>query len=137
MLVAVVLLAGCSTPATRLRDDPSAAAGLDAPTLERIRRREVVVGDSEAVVRLALGRPQRTTPMADGGTTMEFRDRPRDPNDYIVLDVRYRVVYDPVTRSNVTTTEQVRPGLYPHLRTHLIRVNLHDGRVSAIKVDED
>ena len=88
-------------------------------------------------VRLALGRPLRTAPVADGGATWFYRDRPRDPNDYIAGGIRYRVVFDPVTRRNITTTERVHARLYPHLRTHLIQVSMRDGRVSSLKIAED
>ncbi len=136
-IMAAMLLAACSSFETRLREDPSAVAGLDERTLARVRRREIAVGDSEAIVRLALGRPLRTAPLADGGAMWFYRDRPRDPNDYIAGGFRYRVVFDPVKRGNTTTIEPVDARLFPNLRTHLIRVSIRDGRVSALKIEED
>lgn len=137
ILVAVVVAGGCTSVEKRLRENPSALAGLDEPTVARIRRGEVAVGDTEALVRLALGRPQCTAPRADGGTTWFFRDRPRDPNDYIVAGFRHRVEFDPVTRTNLTTVEPVPDHLFAYLRTHQIRVGIRDGRVVDIKIVED
>ena len=137
ILLAVILVVGCTSVESRLRENPSAMAGLDEPTVARVRRGEIAVGDSEAVVRLALGRPMRTAPLADGGATWFYRDGPRDPNDYIAGGFRHRVVFDPVTRTNVNTVEPISAHAFPNLRTHLIRVIIRDGRVVDIKVEED
>jgi hypothetical protein len=122
---------------SRLRENPSAVAGLDEQTVARIRRGEIVVGDSEAIVRLALGEPMRTEPRAEGGATWFYRAESRDPNDYIAGGFRHRVVFDPVTRTNLTTVEPVPDYLFPNLRTHLIRVGVRDGRVIDVKIQED
>jgi outer membrane protein assembly factor BamE (lipoprotein component of BamABCDE complex) len=132
----VFALAGCTSPAIRIRDDPSAFAGLDAATQERVQQGKIAIGDSEAAVRLALGRPRRIDALPDGAVWF-YTDRPRDPNDYITGGFRHRVVFDPVTRTNVVTIEPVDDRLFPYLRTHTIRVSIRNGRVTAVATDED
>jgi len=127
----VLAFAGCTSPATRIRDNPSAFFALDAATQERVRRGEIAVGDTAEIVRLAMGRPLRITDSPDGQTWV-YRDRPRDPNDYITNGFRHRVEFDPVTRGNVVTIEPVDDRLFPNLRSHTIQVSLRGGRVTRI-----
>ena len=134
--IVVVGVSGCSSTATRIRENPAVFAGLDAGTQERIQQGKIEVGDPEEAVRLALGRPRRIAKIPDGGVWF-YSDRPRDPRDYISGGFRRRVLFDPVTRTNVVTVEPVGDHLFPNLRTHTTQVTLRGGRVADIAVVED
>ena len=132
----LAVLAGCTSPAERLRQNPNALAGVDAATRAKISRGEIAVGFTPEMVRIALGKP---LDIVHRGTDEQwlYRDHPRNPNDYISGGFRHRVEYDPVNRVNVTTVEPVDARLFPSLRTHTIRVTFRDGRVAAINSSED
>jgi hypothetical protein len=61
----LVFLAGCSTPATRIRQSPELFAQLSPEQQEMIRRGQVAVGFNAEMVRLALGEPDRYTARTD------------------------------------------------------------------------
>ena len=134
--ILIVAVAGCTSPAIRIQDNPTVFARLDAATQERIQQGKIEVGDAEEAVILALGRPRRVAKLPDGGVWF-FSDRPRDPNDYISGGFRRRVVFDPVTRTNVVTVEPVGDRLFSNLRTHTTQVTIRNGRVVAIDKVED
>jgi hypothetical protein len=56
----LVLAAGCSTPDTRIKNNPEAFNRLTAPQQDMIRKGQVGLGFDESMVRLALGDPDRT-----------------------------------------------------------------------------
>jgi hypothetical protein len=117
VLAALMALAGCHSTS--------------APTGE-----PVAAGFSAAQVQQAMGKPLRveTTP---GGEVWTYRDRPRNPNDFVHLGHRRRVEFDPVRRTNVIIVESVRDREFPELRSHTIRVTFRDGQVAAIDSTED
>lgn len=137
MAAAVLIAEGCSSPASRIESNPAAVAGLDAATQARLRRGEIAVGDGEDLVRVAMGQPLRTHELPGGGIEWLYRDRPRDPNDYVAAGFRHRVEFDPVQRGNITIIEPVDDRLYPQLRTHTIRVAFLNGRVTGVTSQED
>ena len=64
--VCAVWLAGCSTPETRIRDNPETFAQLTPQQQELVRAGRVGVGFDMAAVKLALGDPDRVTLRSDG-----------------------------------------------------------------------
>lgn len=61
MALSSVWLAGCSTPDTRIRADPSAFAQLSPQQQQLVRAGRVGIGYSMEAVKLALGNPDRVT----------------------------------------------------------------------------
>lgn len=57
--LAAVLLAGCSTVDSRIKEHADLFASLPADAQDRLRRGGVEVGDSKDMVYIALGRPHR------------------------------------------------------------------------------
>jgi hypothetical protein len=137
--LAVAALTGCQSPATRIAQNPGALANVDPATEAQIRRGEIAVGFTPEMVRLAMGAPLRIDAARDsgGGETWLYRDRPRNPNDFVRAGYRRRVEFDPVRRSNVIITEPVDDRAFPQLRTHSIYVDFREGRVAAIRSVED
>lgn len=69
-LVAVAVLAGCSTPQSRAQRNPELLASLPPEVQERVQRGEIDIGDSQEVVRVALGKPDRRyTELTEAGRT--------------------------------------------------------------------
>jgi hypothetical protein len=65
-------VSGCSTPATRIRQNPELFAQLTPAQQEAIRRGQVAVGFTAEMVRLALGEPDRYSTRTDADGTSEI-----------------------------------------------------------------
>ena len=61
-----LLLAACTSPQSRIDDNPTAFSSLPAEQQALIKQGKVGVGFSEAAVKLALGEPQRISKRTDG-----------------------------------------------------------------------
>jgi len=72
MLVAVAALAGCSTPATRIRANPQLFASIAPADQELIRQGQVAIGFTPDMVQLALGRPDAIAQRVDASGTSEI-----------------------------------------------------------------
>lgn len=70
-LAAALILAGCSTPQTRINRSPEVFARLSPHEQELIQQGQVEVGFSAEAVRLALGEPDRITMRTDADGTSE------------------------------------------------------------------
>jgi len=67
-------LAGCSTPATRIKNNPEAFARLPAAQQALVRAGQIGMGMDETAVRLAAGEPDRITVRTDAdGETRVWR----------------------------------------------------------------
>ena len=60
-LAAGLVLAGCATPATRIRENPAAFDRATPAQQELIKQGKVAIGFDESLVQLALGAPDRIT----------------------------------------------------------------------------
>jgi hypothetical protein len=130
------ILLGCSTPATRIRAHPEVVAGLDEKDLAKIRRGEIAVGYSAAMVELALGKPLSILTAAGEDPVWLYQDRPRNDADFVSGGFRRRVVFDPVIRGNVVVVESVDDRTFPSLRSHTIKIAFKNGKVVAISSEE-
>ena len=65
LAVAIGFFSGCTTPETRIRQNPELFASLPSEQQEMIRRGQVAVGFSAEMVRLALGEPDRFSTRTD------------------------------------------------------------------------
>jgi len=74
MIVAVAALAGCSTPASRIRANPGLFATFAPADQELVRKGEIALGFTPDMVRLALGKPDITSQrITSSGTTETWR----------------------------------------------------------------
>lgn len=96
----------------------------------------VAVGFTADQVQRAMGKPLRVE-ISPTGETWIYRDRPRNPRDFVRAGHRRRVEFDPVRRSEVIIVEPVRAREFPELRSHTIQVTFRDGQVAAINSTED
>jgi len=81
MIVAAVTLAGCSTPASRIKANPDLFATFAPADQALVRKGEIALGFTPDMVRLALGKPDITTRRTNAsGTTETWRWQSYDAN---------------------------------------------------------
>ena len=136
LVAASLLLAGCHTPTTRVRDYPVSQAQFDAKTRDKIKRGIIEPGFTPEMVYRALGKPTEPASSIVDATrdgTWIYRDFHRDDRDFVPAGFRRRVIFDPVKRSDVVVTEPVDPQLRPRLEPHSLHVTFRDGKVVEIQ----
>jgi hypothetical protein len=86
LLVAALVVAGCASPASRIRRNPELFASIPAAEQELIKQGRIGIGFTPDMVRLALGEPDYIARRIDRtGTAEIWRYRSFDPD----LDVRF------------------------------------------------
>lgn len=71
-LAALAFLAGCATPETRIRKNPTVFASFTPAEQELVRQGRVAIGFTPPMVRIALGEPDRITQRIDKNGTSEI-----------------------------------------------------------------
>ena len=66
------VLAGCSTPQSRINDNPAVFARLTPEQQQMIKEGKVAIGFDQAMVKLALGDPDRVRERTDASGTSEI-----------------------------------------------------------------
>jgi hypothetical protein len=129
-------LAGCNTFERRAEEKSDTFFALDEATRERLRERNLRVGDTLDMVYIAMGAPdeRRVRHSADGSDTtwvynaywQEYQGQALvGYRRYVVRDSetgRYRIYYEPVRESVFAPREEER-----------IRVTFRDDKVTAIE----
>lgn len=72
LVVAVLMLAGCSTPASRIREHPQIFSQLTPAQQDLIRHGQIAVGFTKEMVELALGSPDHITTRTDAKGVTEI-----------------------------------------------------------------
>ncbi len=130
VLPALLAVAGCATPDSRIKKNPELFASFPPDVQETVKAGNIEVGYTEDMVQIALGRPDRlySRRTKDGETTVwaytatdyssdrqrvkadfRYRDssgRYRDTSDWVWVDVRQEKEYDRLRvefRSGVVT----------------------------------
>ena len=86
LALCALALAGCSTPGTRIRDNPAAFARLSPDQQALVRAGQIALGFDMAAVRLALGAPYRITIHTDAaGQTQTWHYVEPDTNERPVI----------------------------------------------------
>ncbi|MBN1268577.1 MAG: hypothetical protein JXB04_03240 [Kiritimatiellae bacterium] len=107
LILAAVVLAGCSTPDYRIKQNPDLYNSFPPEVQERVRGGNIGIGYTRDMVFIALGKPNReyVRTTADGTTevwsytdTTTTRERQRVEGDFRVRDAggRFRTVRDTV-----------------------------------------
>jgi hypothetical protein len=123
------LIAGCSTPETRIRDNPTAFNQLTPAQQDMIRKGQVGLGFDETMVHLALGDPDRIrTRVSSTGTTVVWIYTDWEDADYGMP--LYRGYFHHYWGAPFYPYYMSYPGRYAHDQT---RVTLQDGKVIAVE----
>ncbi|HEX2099201.1 MAG TPA: hypothetical protein VHF69_00975 [Candidatus Synoicihabitans sp.] len=132
----VLLLSGCSTFERRSQERAATFNQLDDATRERLRQREIFVGDNFDMVYIALGAPdeKRERVTGDGSETTWIYNRywQEYRGERTVGFQRY-VVYNRKTKSYFVVYEPVRQSLYEERLEERLRVYFKNGQVTAIE----
>ncbi len=129
-VAAALLLAGCSTPATRIRDHPAIFSSLTPAQQDLIRHGQIAIGFTKEMVELALGNPDHITTRTDAnGVTQIWRYTTYETPDGFPLYTgwyqRYYCWGDPLFPYYLD---------YPYRRERdHYRVTFKSGKVSAIE----
>ncbi len=129
LLGAALGIGGCSTPATRIRDNPAIFARLTPAQQDLIRKGQIAIGFDQEMVQLALGDPDHITTRTDAnGVSEVWRYTTYESPDGMIL---YRGWYhryywrDPLFPYYLD---------YPYRREHdHIRVTFKDGKVVSVE----
>ncbi len=135
-LLASVLLAGCNTFERRAEEKSDIFVALDEATRERLRERNLLVGDTEDMVYIALGAPdeRRVRHSADGSeTTWVYNAYWQEYQGQALVGYRRYVVRDPRTGRFQIFYEPVRESVFVPREEERIRVSFRNGRVTAIE----
>ncbi|MBP9914210.1 MAG: hypothetical protein KBF26_12485 [Opitutaceae bacterium] len=139
-LLALALLAGCSTIDSRIKEKSALFAGVDAATQEKLRQGTVEINYTPDMVYIALGKPddklERIT-AAGREFTWIYSSYTQEYAGTGVVGHRRTVVYDPLTKSYQVFWEPVVTDVYRNRVDDRIRVTFHDGRVSVIEQVKD
>lgn len=132
VLAAVVALAGCSTPASRIKKNPELFASFPPEAQQQIQQGQIDLGFTPDMVSMALGEPNRIYNRTTTEGSVEVwsytskstsTDRQR-----VSANIRYR---DADGRSR-STTEWVWVDVARDTEYERIRVEFKDGKVAAI-----
>lgn len=132
----LVVLAGCSTFETRTRERAATFNQLDAITQERLRQREIRVGDTFDMVYIALGAPdEKREKITDAGaeTTWIYNRYWQEYRGEYTVGFRRFVIYNPKTKSYFVVHEPVREPVYENRVEERMRVYFKNGQVTAIE----
>jgi hypothetical protein len=136
VLLALVLLAGCNTFERRAEEKADVFVALDDATRERLRERNLLVGDTEDMVYIALGAPdeRRVRHSADGSeTTWVYNAYWQEYQGQALVGYRRYVVRDERTGRFQIFYEPVRESVFVPREEERIRVSFRNGRVTAIE----
>ncbi len=130
---ALLILAGCATPESRIKKHPELFEALPVDMQESVSKGQINVGFTEDAVFLALGKPDRTyTRQTEAGTTeiWSYVDFYTTSNRQLV-DGRFRV------RDSKGVTRTVYDSVWVDVNVRneyeKLRVEMREGKVQAIE----
>lgn len=135
LLLPVVALALAGFSGCQSASKSAALAELDPEILKKVKSGVVENGFTPAMVHLALGKPSLPANVNLAATVNEtwiYNRSGGTPRDYIRHGYRYKTMFDPALRYDVTTVEAVGPHAFPSLRNRRIIVVFQDGKVVAV-----
>ena len=136
VVIAALVLAGCSTVESRIKEKPAAFAALDDQTRQKIRQSIVEVGYAPDLVYIALGAPdEKLNKKTEWGEeeVWIYRSYYEDWAGQVLAYYRRWVTYDSNTRRYYVSYEPVYADVYRAHEEELIRVSFLNGKVSAIE----
>lgn len=136
LFLASLVLAGCSTFASRAEERAATFTQLDEATRERLRDREIFVGDNFDMVYIALGAPdEKRERITESGqeTTWIYNRYWQEYHGTRTVGFQRYVVYNPRTKSYIVFHEPIRQSIYSDRIEERMRVYFDRGQVTAIE----
>jgi hypothetical protein len=133
---AALVLTGCQSVDSRIRENPQLFASLDAQTQAKIRQGIIELGYTHDMVYLALGAPdqKRESRSVNGTTTLWIYSTYYERYDgRHFVGYNRRVYWDPYLRSYRVHYLPVYADAYRPEVEERIRITFENGRVSAIE----
>ncbi len=131
-----LVLAGCNTFERRSQERASTFNQLDQATRDRLKQREIFVGDNFDMVYIALGAPdeKRERATAEGTeTTWIYNQYWQEYHGERTVGYQRFAVYNPRSRSYIIYYRPVREALYAERMEERLRIFFRNGQVSAIE----
>ena len=134
VFLALVAIAGCATPESRIKDDPATYSQLTPEQQALVKSGKIGLGMPLAAVQLALGKPDRVTEHTDAAGVQQIWhyvevDTSYVPAPYPYGWYGYPRVYDPFFFPGAGLY-----GAYPvQTASDKMRVVFKDGKVAAIE----
>lgn len=134
--ILAALLAGCSTFERRAEEKSATFNRLDDSTRQRLKDRDIAVGDTQDMVYIALGVPDekrdRLT-LNESETTWIYNAYWQEYQGQVLVGYRRHVVFEPGSRRYRVYYTPVEQSLYAQREEERIRVTFIDGRVTSIE----
>ncbi len=135
-LLAALVLAGCNTVSSRIRQKEAVFASLPATEQARLRKGEVAIGDTPDMVYIALGAPdrhvERTTADASGAEWI-YDQYVRSYEGTRMVGYRRVVAVDPHTGRRFIYHEPAFADVYRERTEDRLRIVFTNGRVATIE----
>lgn len=135
-LVVAAALAGCSTFERRAEEKSATFNQLDEATRQRLKERDITVGDTQDMVYIALGVPdeKRDRLSLDGSeTTWVYNAYWQEYQGQALVGYRRHVVFDPGSRRYRVYYTPVSQSVYAEREEERIRVTFNNGTVSSVE----
>ena len=139
-LFAALLLTGCSTIDSRIKEKAQVFTASDAATQENLRKGMVEIGYTPDQVYIALGKAddRRERITAKGrDLTWIYHSYHEDYRGTAMVGYRRLIAYDPVRRRNYVYWEPAIVDVYRGQVDERIRITFRDGKVAVIEQAKD
>jgi hypothetical protein len=139
-LLAALLLTGCSTIDSRIKEKADIFAASDPATQENLRKGTVEIGYTPDQVYIALGtaddRRERITARGRDLTWI-YHSYQEDYRGTAMVGYRRLIAYDPVRKRNYVYWEPAMVDVYRGRIDERIRITFRDGKVTVIEQAKD
>jgi len=138
--VGILILAGCQTVESRIKEKPEVFASVDRATQEKIKQGIIDLGYTEDMVYLALGSPdqKRESVNASGRTvTWIYNTYYTRYDGTQMMGYHRRVYYDPYLRTYRLYYAPVFADAYREDKEERIRIVFTDGKATSIEQAKD
>lgn len=136
VLLFATLLSGCSTFERRSAEKSATFNQLDEATRQRLKERDITVGDTQDMVYIALGVPdeKRDRITLDASeTTWIYNAYWQEYQGQALVGYRRHVVFDPGSRRYRVYYTPVEQSVYAQREEERIRVTFDRGQVTSIE----
>lgn len=136
LLCLLAVLSGCSTVSSRISEKSAFFNTLDAQTQERLKRSAVKIGDTQDMVYIAFGRPDRikeTATAKEHSLTWIYNAYRSEYEGTRYGGYRRQGYYDQHAKVWRTYYEPVRVDIYREREEEYMRVTFHGDKVVAIE----